>query len=599
MNSLQYENQKLKTNNSSINIKILESLINYSKKEDNTKLNEMISDLINYKNKFENLDDFGKKQQQLNFKHTLYQYLQKNLLETIYIKDKEKKYEKANDLYLWYKGKIKLFENLRYIKTKSYIGPEEFDGMDYINEKFKDTIEERKKYISQTEREKMEMKFRNLESYNKQSIKSINNYRRKLIKIRRNKSQIISSNIIPEKRICRPYERKNILEEKHGNRNNNLNISFPFLNYSLLKTNKIIIDSKNKIFSEKRSQEENEKKIDEFCLNKAKYKADSMNKFEIQQLISNYVKENEFNSFLLKKYKNNKIRDREKKVDIYNNLMENKYEKIENRLINIKRNKIIINNIHNLNIETNKIIDQEKGKIKFIDIFLKYPSIQINNKLINKCLNCKNVPSDCISKLLFNNKIFKQRLIYNNLLNIKNKGERTQSTINNYSLKSNIFDDESKYITNDKNKYNLSAYNIENIENLNKKHISDEHIKENNVKIYKINNVYKIYKDNYLNLRKSISNFRKTEYQKILNLSKRTNKIYNETFINGTLNSNVIDKKSNLDDKILFKKKINAIEEKNYKCLSSAMLNPDESSIFSKFYLPKSGSLLLQRINKL
>ena len=599
MNSLQYENQKLKTNNSSINIKILESLINYSKKEDNTKLNEMISDLINYKNKFENLDDFGKKQQQLNFKHTLYQYLQKNLLETIYIKDKEKKYEKANDLYLWYKGKIKLFENLRYMKTKSYIGPEEFDGMDYINEKFKDTIEERKKYISQTEREKMEMKFRNLESYNKQSIKSINNYRRKLIKIRRNKSQIISSNIIPEKRICRPYERKNILEEKHGNRNNNLNISFPFLNYSLLKTNKIIIDSKNKIFSEKRSQEENEKKIDEFCLNKAKYKADSMNKFEIQQLISNYVKENEFNSFLLKKYKNNKIRDREKKVDIYNNLMENKYEKIENRLINIKRNKIIINNIHNLNIETNKIIDQEKGKIKFIDIFLKYPSIQINNKLINKCLNCKNIPSDSISKLLFNNKIFKQRLIYNNLLNIKNKGERTQSTINNYSLKSNIFDDESKYITNDKNKYNLSAYNIENIENLNKKHISDEHIKENNVKIYKINNVYKIYKDNYLNLRKSISNFRKTEYQKILNLSKRTNKIYNETFINGTLNSNVIDKKSNLDDKILFKKKINAVEEKNYKCLSSAMLNPDESSIFSKFYLPKSGSLLLQRINKL
>ena len=599
MNSLQYENQKLKTNNSSINIKILESLINYSKKEDNTKLNEMISDLINYKNKFENLDDFGKKQQQLNFKHTLYQYLQKNLLETIYIKDKEKKYEKANDLYLWYKGKIKLFENLRYIKTKSYIGPEEFDGMDYINEKFKDTIEERKKYISQTEREKMEMKFRNLESYNKQSIKSINNYRRKLIKIRRNKSQIISSNIIPEKRICRPCERKNILEEKHGNRNNNLNISFPFLNYSLLKTNKIIIDSKNKIFSEKRSQEENEKKIDEFCLNKAKYKADSMNKFEIQQLISNYVKENEFNSFLLKKYKNNKIKDREKKVDIYNNLKENKYEKIENRLINIKRNKIIINNIHNLNIETNKIIDQEKGKIKFIDIFLKYPSIQINNKLINKCLNCKNIPSDSISKLLFNNKIFKQRLIYNNLLNIKNKGERTQSTINNYSLKSNIFDDESKYITNDKNKYNLSAYNIENIENLNKKHISDEHIKENNVKIYKINNVYKIYKDNYLNLRKSISNFRKTEYQKILNLSKRTNKIYNETFINGTLNSNVIDKKSNLDDKILFKKKINAIEEKNYKCLSSAMLNPDESSIFSKFYLPKSGSLLLQRINKL
>ena len=596
MNSLQYENQKLKTNNSSINIKILESLINYSKKEDNTKLNEMISDLINYKNKFENLDDFGKKQQQLNLKHTLYQYLQKNLLETIYIKDKEKKYEKANDLYLWYKGKIKLFENLRYMKTKSYIGPEEFDGMDYINEKFKDTIEERKKYISQTEREKMEMKFRNLESYNKQSIKSINNYRRKLIKIRRNKSQIISSNIIPEKRICRPYERKNILEEKHGNRNNNLNISFPFLNYSLLKTNKIIIDSKNKIFSEKRSQEENEKKIDEFCLNKAKYKADSMNKFEIQQLISNYVKENEFNSFLLKKYNNNKIRDREKKVDIYNNLMENKYEKIENRLINIKRNKIFINNIHNLNIETNKIIDQEKGKIKFIDIFLKYPSIQINNKLINKCLNCKNIPSDSISKLLFNNKIFKQRLIYNNLLNIKNKGERTQSTINNYSLKSNIFDDESKYITNDKNKYNLSAYNIENIENLNKKHISDEHIKENNVKIYKINNVYKIYKDNYLNLRKSISNFRKSEYQELVNLSKKKSSI--DIKDEGNNNENKHNKKEykdNLDDKILFKNKIKIIKDKNINNLSSAILNPNESNTFSKYYLPRSGSLLLSR----
>ena len=81
MNNLLNGNEKLKTNNNfneTINIKILESMINHLKEENNQKLIEMITDLINYNKKFENLDDFHKEQQLLNIKHTLYQYLHKN-----------------------------------------------------------------------------------------------------------------------------------------------------------------------------------------------------------------------------------------------------------------------------------------------------------------------------------------------------------------------------------------------------------------------------------------------------------------------------------------------------------------------------------------
>ena len=632
------------------NINSLESLITFSKSENNHKLKEMIIDLIKYNKiimKLGNLTD--RKNQPVNFKYSLYQNLQKNIIEIIYIKDKEKKEEMINKIYAWYIDKLKLYEELKYMKIKSYISPEEFDDEKYVNKKYKDMFEERKKFISQTDKTKNEMRHRSIETYNKITIESLNNYKTKhILKIKKVKKSITKIGL--EKKSESYYMgNKNVLNLKHENKNNDINL--PFLNYSLLKANKEIIEAKNKLIAEKRNQEEAEKKINEFSMNKSKYKSNLVNKYEIKELINKYVKKNNFNSFILKKYQNNEFEFKSKKKneeeknkgdfslirrkssikesDIINI---NDFEELENDSIEYDFNeeqpksirkitkykterihkipkklfkeKILLNDIHNLNIKTNKIIDQENEKIIYNDITLKYPKNKINNQIFSKCLNNnKKIPTDSVAKLTFHNDIFRQRLLYKKLLSIRDKKERfSNSNINNFSQK-NIFGDDYNFIKKNKFKlnFNLSAYDLNNIEKIkkNSNFINCSERKNNNkIRIYKINNSYNIYKDNYLDLRKSLSNYKKNEYIELLNLTKREQEDENLDEENKSDNLNNKEKlknESNLEGKKLFKNKINAIKERKQISLSNAILNPNESNTFSKYYLPRSGSLLLSR----
>ena len=70
---------------------IVESLFHFSKNEDNKRLNEMLMDLINFNNNINNLDYLSEQKDKINYKHALYKNLQKNIMEIIYIKDKNKK----------------------------------------------------------------------------------------------------------------------------------------------------------------------------------------------------------------------------------------------------------------------------------------------------------------------------------------------------------------------------------------------------------------------------------------------------------------------------------------------------------------------------
>ena len=661
------EEKKLEYNISSKEInnkKIVESLINFTKKESNKKINEIIKDLINFKENYEKIGKLKLSEQndQLKFRHSLYSNVQKNIMEIIYVKNKEKKEDLINQLYLWYKDKLKLYEDLKNIKIKSYISPEEFDDEKYINEKYKSLFEERKKYISETDRTKQEMDHRSIESYNKITYESISNYRRKhIIKIKNNKK--LNSKISLEKRKCTPdIRRKNFFDSNYENKNYDINL--PFLNYSILKINKTIIDNKNKLFSEKRSKEETEKKMNEYSMNKSIYKSNLINKYEIKELINEYTKNNNFNSILLKKYKNIKkdhklqndihnirddyalirrhstIRNIENQLDKINNVNDyidyNGYEDLDfnytkeipeqifmrkgkksltekslnfpKRLFKNFGEKVLINDIHNLNSKTKKVIDQEKGKIIYKEIILKYPADKINKKLLNNCLNYQKIPSDSVSKLAFHNDIFKQRLIYKKILNLP-KNISSKSNISN-----NLIGDDYQFLKNYNHKlnFNLSSYNIGNLKK--KKNITNfmglsEEKKTNKVKVYKIQNNYNLYKDNYLNLRKSISDFRQNEYQELLNLTKKekdndnidetakTDNIINNKKESKEIKNNKKESKDILEDKILFQKRINIKKEKKQNILSNAILNPNESNTFSKYYLPRTGSLLLSRYN--
>ena len=631
------------------NIKdMLKIIIDFSKKEKNEYLNEIIFDLINYNKEYDKeTNHFSLKKKASNFKYKLFQSLQKNVFELINIENKEKRKEIINRIYWWYRDKMNCFNELKFMTKKTYISPHEFDDEKYVNNKFKSLFEKRNVFISQTDKIKKDINHRSLEVYDK---KLLEDYKTKHILDANNKK--IRYKISPAFQENRSIKvRKNVLSSNTQNINTENDLSLPLLNYSLLHVDKKLMENKNKMNMEKRNQEEIKNKIEQFGVNKAKYKTSSLNKYEIKELVNSYIKTNNFNTLLLNKIKHKIKKERhiidndneideelnrtktKLKLDISHiiNINQDKSEidninsniekpirgkkRLKSQLFKISRNifktmgkKIILEDIKNINYKTNKIIDNEKEKIIYKDIFFKYPSNKINKELtiLNKCLTFKKLPSDSLSKLYFHNDIFKQKILNKKLINISNKKEgKNETNINEKLLDKNVFGDRYELIDDDSKrnvgKFNLSVYNMNNIEKIKyfKNHMIQKNIEpkeniNNKYKIYKINNVYNLYKNNYLNLRKSISDFRKKEYQGLLNkITKCKSSENTESKINFKDN---IDSLNNLNDKLLFKNKIsNLIKEKKHKFLSSVILNPDESNNFSQYYLPRSGSMLLTR----
>ena len=620
------------------NIKdMLKFLINFSKKEKNKYLNEMIFDLVNYNKEYDKeTNHFTIKKKASNFKYKLFQCLQKNIIELVNVENKEKRKEIITKIYFWYRDKMKCFNELKYITKKTYIAPHEFDDEKYVNNKFKSLFEKRKIFISQNDKVKEDMNHRSMEVFDK---KMLEGYRTKHILAANNKKIKYGINPIFQTNKNNRVK-KNYLCSKNKNINTENEISLPLLNYSLLQIDKTLVENKNKMIMEKRNQEEIKNKIEKFGANKAKYKSSSLNKYEIKELVNNYIKTNNYTLFINKKKQkikneryNNEIDEElnrgktnlkldiinvnQDKIDINKNNLDKEIprrgiKRLQSQLMRISRNifksmgkKVILEDIKNLDYKTNKILDNEKEKIIYKDIFLKYSTNKINNELtvLNKCLTYKKLPSDSLSKLYFHNDIFKQKILYKNFVNISNKDEdKNETNINEKILNKNIFGDRYELIDDNNNrnagKYNLSVYNMNNMEKIKnlKNHMNpkNKETKENinnKCKIYKINNVYNLYKNNFLNLRKSISNFRKKEYQGLLNkITKCKSSVNIESQKNEIDN---IDTMNTLNDKSLFKNRIN--KEKKYKFLSSAILNPDESNNFSKYYLPRSGSMLLTR----
>ena len=77
----------------------------------------------------------------------------------------------------------------------------------------------------------------------------------------------------------------------------------PIDDLNTINLEKKIIKEKNKLLSFKRNQEEIKEKMKEFGSIRAKYKENLNNKYEMKRLLNLYVNQNNFSSYLLKKYK--------------------------------------------------------------------------------------------------------------------------------------------------------------------------------------------------------------------------------------------------------------------------------------------------------
>ena len=225
------------------------------------------------------------------------------------------------------------------------------------------------------------------------------------------------------------------------------------------------------------------------------------------------------------------------------------------------------------NIENKKLI--EPLKLTKLKIKMKINKENIQNRMLNKVKKITSRPHpEIITNLMATDTLFQAHKNYETLCSIK---KRTPSVEINHKLDNNNInasleeDEEDNY-----NNFCLSLYGGGNLKKLNKNRNQNKILPPsiNTVTKIKYNQMHKTYdlnKDNYLNLRKTLSDWKKAECLTLLNeLTKnKTTKIEEEK-----------NKKSNL--------------RRQYSVLN-AIINPRDKFEFSQFFLPRTGSMLLTK----
>ena len=259
-------------------------------------------------------------------------------------------------------------------------------------------------------------------------------------------------------------------------------------------------------------------------------------------------------------------------------------------------NKIIIDEIKNINKNTNEIMDNSFEKINTFNIKLKCKKDLLKQKLLKMKINSENnntkTPNDIIYKLISEESLFKQKLLSDNLCNI------TARMNDKRFVNEPLSEDESIY-----HNFCLSAYNWKNMKIINKnknniekdvkimRHISPYSKTIGRKKFVDENDSFNNYRNDYLNLRKTIGEWKKYEYEELLNKISKNNKKEGKDE-----DLNINKEKSNKNNKDCFLNKINNIKFKKQKILINAIMNPNEDNTFPNYYLPKTGDNLLSKI---
>ena len=276
------------------------------------------------------------------------------------------------------------------------------------------------------------------------------------------------------------------------------------------------------------------------------------NLFESEQKMSNSSKK-EVNKNIITKLKPKK---NQKDTKIFSGIM----------------NKIKLDSIKN--IENKKIM--EPLKMNKVKIKLKINKEKIQNDMLNNIKKFAAKPnSEIITSLMNTDSLFQTNNNYGILCNL-NKRKSSVDIINNNQNQDNTNEsreeEEENYYTNNC----LSLFDQGNLKKLNQNKNQNKIYPQstNSLTRIKFNQIHKTFdlnKDNYLNLRRTLSDWKKTECFSLLNeLTKnKTPKIEEEKF-----------KKSNL---------------RRQNSVLNAYVNPKDKFEFSQFYLPRTGSLLLKR----
>ena len=255
----------------------------------------------------------------------------------------------------------------------------------------------------------------------------------------------------------------------------------------------------------------------------------------------------------------------------------------------IDGDKIIINEAKNMDKKTKEIFNNPKDKIPKVNLNTKFKKIDIKQKLINDRLTLakeeeKKFPNDLVFKLVIDEPVFRQKLTYNKLCNINS------NLVENKNQNESFSEEESIH-----NNFCLSAYNIKNntiLSQFNKKfdsgvkimrHISSYTKFNDRKKLLNRNESFDNYRYNYLGLRKTIGEFKKYEYQQIMERLNKKKDIIEE------------ENKIAIKFKDPLAQKISNIRYRKQKVLSNALMNPNEEHSFPRYFLPRTGSSLISK----
>lgn len=735
---------------------ISQLLFSFNITEQNPDLDIMISELANYrKQAHQNKEKNKGKEEGPSSKNSLFHFLEKNLLEISYISNREKRQERIKKLYEWFKNKRKYEEDIRTITMKTYKEKGEIDEQEALLMKTKD---DKQKSIDDSAH-------RNLELINK---KMLDEYERKRLRgpswsiSKLSSSQSLPLSILGKDAMMQTlsifsgtefqtgdfstlyssangtnnFTKKNyeleiplfidkpeggILEKDYIsplfqeqntflppiNRETKYSYSFlrPTYNFNAVYIENKIIESKQKSLALKRAQEEIKKKVKEFGLNRARYKQNLNNKYELKNIINMYVNRNKLSSPLLRKYIiKDKDLENKNNIDIIDNnksnvlninyslsnisspIRTNPLQKNSNSSINernieeikfnfpssdptnknanannspkdnkefnkeklnssmkkvsfsysqkikvfdlkdekenndsskrsikytpkralsfrkktklVKKrsnsqssivaglklfsgmnNKVITDNIINIDVKSKNILDIED--IKSNDYKLSLPQDKIKTEMIEKNKNNIQKAPDTFSQVVSNLPLIKEKILFDNICNIKSRNQDSKNVI------SKSFQD----IYGAKQNFYLSAFNKENISNFKNTINQKNFIKIKKNHFSNLSQRYNLYKDNFLKMRRSMSNDKKKEYEVLLD--KLRAKRINDYYFNEDYDDEVLDTDNGMN---ISNTGINkSIGLKKGNSLLEAIVNPNDNPVFSRYYLPRNGSMLLSR----
>ena len=259
--------------------------------------------------------------------------------------------------------------------------------------------------------------------------------------------------------------------------------------------------------------------------------------------------------------------------------------KQEKKIISGFNNKIKTDTVKNIE---NKII-LEPLKLNKIKIKLKVHREKIQNNLLNNIKKFVDKPSsEIVTKLISTDHLFQTNKSYQSLCNLYNKGKTID--INNSQVKNNIIDDNNTVSKDDDESFShnfcLSLFDQGNLRKINQNrhnyinnyksvNYSNSLKKESKIKIDQLHKTYNQYKNNLLNLRRTVSDWKRGEYLNLIDKLKR----------------NKTPKKEKEKKEEEIKKK----QIKRQTSLLNAIVNPKDHFDYSQYFLPRTGTLLLSR----